>query len=206
MDRDFDSSLDFAMNSLNLPFKLKAKQVDTLRALYSGQDVIAVLPTGYGKSIIFQLLPWLMQAKHGRPRPMIVLVICPLSSIMQDQVESLRERGIKACFLNIEGSGGRTYQVIQGKCRAKTAEDEDRASPDLGPGLTLDLVDDVNQETMGDEEYLRYLDATAGDVDSEDSDEEGELSTVCVHTSQYVTLDDIQVSNLYYNSYRFNTE
>ena len=37
------------MNSLNLPFQHKEKQVDTLMVLHSVQDVIAVLPTGYRK-------------------------------------------------------------------------------------------------------------------------------------------------------------
>ena len=47
MNSEFDSSLDFAMHSLNLPFQLNEKQVETL--MHSVQDAIAVLPAGYGK-------------------------------------------------------------------------------------------------------------------------------------------------------------
>ena len=48
-DSEFDSSLDCAMNSHNLPFQLKEKQVGTLMVLHSGQDAIAVFSTAYEK-------------------------------------------------------------------------------------------------------------------------------------------------------------
>ena len=53
------SSLHFAItvNSSYSNMNLKAKQVKCLEALYFGKDVVAVLPTGYGKSMIFHLLP-----------------------------------------------------------------------------------------------------------------------------------------------------
>jgi len=68
--------------------KLKEKQLETLHSLYEGKDTIAVLPTGYGKSVIFQLLPHFLQKVHGLSDPMIVLVVAPLNSIMQEQVRS----------------------------------------------------------------------------------------------------------------------
>ena len=44
--------------------------------MLDGSDVLAVLPTGYGKSLIFQLL--VLVGKEERRRPAAVLVICPL--------------------------------------------------------------------------------------------------------------------------------
>ena len=67
----FYSSLQFAICSSSYSnINLKVKQVQCLEAVYCGNDVIAVLPTGYGKSIIFHLLPALFHDKvNGRTSP-----------------------------------------------------------------------------------------------------------------------------------------
>ncbi len=69
---------------------LKPKQVDALLALQF-QDVLAVLPTGYGKSLVFELLPEydrVMQlAAQQVPLPVTVIVIIPLNSIINEQAE-----------------------------------------------------------------------------------------------------------------------
>ena len=104
----FEECVDFALQNCPL-FKdncinLKVKQLETLKALYDGQDCISILPTGYGKSVIFHLLPWFAQRKFDEEKPMTVIVVSPLNSIMEDQVMSLRKRGISACCLNITGT------------------------------------------------------------------------------------------------------
>lgn len=76
------------------------------------RDCFALMSTGAGKSVCFQLLPLLT----GRP----VMVISPLIALMQDQVRSLKERGIKACALTSAESDPRVttdamagaYQLI----------------------------------------------------------------------------------------------
>ncbi len=45
---------------------LKSKQVDVLKALYQGKDCFVWFPTGYGKSLCYQLLPFLFDHKCGR--------------------------------------------------------------------------------------------------------------------------------------------
>ena len=67
-------------------------QEEIVSALLSGRDVAAVMPTGAGKSLCFQL-PALMLAG-------VTLVISPLISLMRDQVASLVQAGIPAAFLN----------------------------------------------------------------------------------------------------------
>lgn len=67
-------------------------QTRVVRALAQGHDVLAVLPTGAGKSICFQVPAML------RPEPTIV--VSPLISLMQDQVEAAVARGIPAAALN----------------------------------------------------------------------------------------------------------
>lgn len=67
-------------------------QEDIIRSILSGRDVLAIMPTGAGKSVCYQV-PALML-------PGITLVVSPLISLMQDQVKSLNEAGIHAAFIN----------------------------------------------------------------------------------------------------------
>ena len=67
-------------------------QENIINAILSGRDVLAIMPTGAGKSICYQV-PALML-------PGITIVISPLISLMQDQVKSLNEAGIHAAYIN----------------------------------------------------------------------------------------------------------
>src|SRR5256712_11935344 len=71
---------------------LRIHQLKVLGPLLAGRSVLAVLPTGAGKSLCFQL-PALMTAG-------LTLVVSPLISLMQDQVGALRRRGVAAAYLN----------------------------------------------------------------------------------------------------------
>jgi ATP-dependent DNA helicase RecQ len=70
----------------------RVHQLKVLGPLLAGQNVLAVLPTGAGKSLCYQL-PALMA-------PGLTLVVSPLISLMQDQVAALQGRGIAAAYLN----------------------------------------------------------------------------------------------------------
>lgn len=63
-------------------------QEDIVNSVYAGTDTLALMPTGGGKSICFQVPA---MAKEG-----LCLVVTPLIALMKDQVENLRKRGIKA--------------------------------------------------------------------------------------------------------------
>lgn len=67
-------------------FSLRGEQPGVVEAIASGRDVLALLPTGEGKSLCFQL--------GGLLRPGIKLVVSPLIALMQDQVSQLAERGV----------------------------------------------------------------------------------------------------------------
>ena len=45
---------------------LKSEQVEAIRYMYEGSDVFVFLPTGFGKSICFEVLPFLFDYKHGK--------------------------------------------------------------------------------------------------------------------------------------------
>ena len=75
------------MNNVEFPsFNLKAKQVICLEYLLKKRDVIGVFPTGYGKSFIFHVLPDLFPQKVPGLNN-IVIVVCPLNSIVKDQID-----------------------------------------------------------------------------------------------------------------------
>ncbi|XP_046649301.1 Bloom syndrome protein homolog [Daphnia pulicaria] len=72
--------------------EMRGKQPLVVAALLAKKDCLAVLPTGEGKSLCFQL-PALVNAG-------VTIVICPLVALMIDQVKNLKKRGIDAEYLN----------------------------------------------------------------------------------------------------------
>ncbi len=83
-------------------FKLGQKEV--VEAVLRGQDALAVFPTGGGKSLCYQLPALVLEG--------LVLVVSPLISLMQDQVASLRARGIAAAFVHHEMSSSAVEQYL----------------------------------------------------------------------------------------------
>ena len=71
----------------------RAKQEEVIGSILNEQDTVAIMPTGAGKSLCFQI-PALMM-KDG-----ITLVISPLISLMKDQVDALNEQGVAATYIN----------------------------------------------------------------------------------------------------------
>lgn len=55
MAESFSESLKYAKKCLKIAFEFSEKQLEALQSLYSLQDTLAVLPTGSGKSVIFQV-------------------------------------------------------------------------------------------------------------------------------------------------------
>jgi len=83
---------------------LRVHQIRVLGPLLRGRSVLAVLPTGAGKSLCYQL-PALMA-------PGLTLVVSPLISLMQDQVAALRRRGIAAAYLGSSLSAEQRRTVL----------------------------------------------------------------------------------------------
>ncbi|CAC9977014.1 DNA helicase RecQ [Flavobacterium panici] len=72
--------------------KFRPNQETIIKTILSGQDTLAIMPTGGGKSICFQLPALIL--------PGITIVISPLIALMKDQVDSLKTNGIAACYIN----------------------------------------------------------------------------------------------------------
>ena len=80
----------------------RPKQEDIVNAALEGKDVLAILPTGGGKSVCFQV-PAMM-------REGIAVVVTPLIALMKDQVQNLNDRGIRALCVNA-GMGPREVEL-----------------------------------------------------------------------------------------------
>lgn len=84
--------------------QLHGKQLEVMRAFIDGKDFLAVLPTGFGKSLCFQL-PALLA-----PEARATVVVSPLVALIKDQVNELRgRRGIRP----VQGITGTTSRVVQ---------------------------------------------------------------------------------------------
>ena len=70
----------------------RPKQEDIVRTALEGRDVLAILPTGGGKSVCFQVPAMI--------RPGIAIVVTPLIALMKDQVQNLTDRGIRALCIH----------------------------------------------------------------------------------------------------------
>lgn len=70
----------------------RSNQKTIIDALIEGNDVFALMPTGSGKSLCFQIPSMIRQG--------VGIVVSPLIALMQDQVEDLRQNGVRAHFLN----------------------------------------------------------------------------------------------------------
>ena len=83
---NFDRALAYALSGMKQEGHcLKDQQVEAVKCLSEGKDVFVWFPTGYGKSICYQLLPFIFDVKLGRTNtPLVdrsvVLVIFPLVS------------------------------------------------------------------------------------------------------------------------------
>ena len=80
-------------------------QEDIINTLVAGEDALVLMPTGGGKSLCYQI-PALVRGGCG-------IVISPLIALMQDQVDALRQLGVKASYLNSTLSNEDAYNTEQ---------------------------------------------------------------------------------------------
>lgn len=83
-------------------------QEEIIRSVLDGNDTLGLLPTGGGKSVTFQVPALAIEG--------LTLVVTPLISLMKDQVDNLRDRGVSAMFLH-SGLTLRETRLALDKCR-----------------------------------------------------------------------------------------
>ena len=137
----FDEDLKQALQeSLSLfPVnELKAEQKLIIEQIVRKRDVFGQLPTGYGKSLTFQLLPGVLKLLgaegHAFPANPLVIVISPLLSIVEDQVKYLKSLGIEAAYIGeskskdeeiLNGKGG--FALLYGSPESLTGDEKFKA-------------------------------------------------------------------------------
>jgi ATP-dependent DNA helicase RecQ len=83
----------------------RLNQESIVREIMRGRDVFAVMPTGGGKSLCYQLPAHMLKG--------VCVVISPLISLMKDQVDAARETGLRAAFLNSSLTAREMAQVYR---------------------------------------------------------------------------------------------
>lgn len=84
--------------------EFRPHQLEAINALLAGEDALIIMPTGGGKSLIFQI-PAIIQ--EG-----VAIVVSPLISLMKDQVDALNSNGIHAAFVNSAQSSAEKKKVL----------------------------------------------------------------------------------------------
>lgn len=81
-------------------------QDDIIKSILEGNDVLAIMPTGGGKSICYQIPALLLEG--------VTIVVSPLISLMKDQVDSIKAMGIGAAYINSSLSTTEFREIISG--------------------------------------------------------------------------------------------
>ena len=119
----FKQAVSYALEELGLEVELKAEQMLAIESIVLNcKDVLAILPTGFGKSLIYQILPGIFdfltkQRNLGKSvvkDQAMVLVVSPLNALMRDQISKLNEKGIctymvQGQYVNVEDTRGEEY-------------------------------------------------------------------------------------------------
>ena len=94
---------------------LLTEQQEAIKAFFKGKNVFVNLPTGFGKSLIFQSLPIVVDIVCGKPRgSSVIVVISPLRSLMEDQVQYLNSICIPAIAITDVEDPEIIRQVLNG--------------------------------------------------------------------------------------------
>ena len=94
---DIEDAIDSAVKAVGLN-ALKPLQSEVIRSFTEGNDVFVSLPTGYGKSFCFVLLPLVFDRLLGRSGS-IILCISPLTSLMLEQRNKFTMQGVSCEFV-----------------------------------------------------------------------------------------------------------
>ena len=113
----FHKAIEFSLKKQGKPkLELKRQQYDAIRAIcFERKDALAVLPTGFGKSLIYQILPGIFDYLRSSCEPerhdSVVLVVSPLSARMRDQLRKL-EAFLNICILQSAVEDVNKYSLV----------------------------------------------------------------------------------------------
>ena len=108
--RTIDAAIQAVVDRLPVKITLRAEQHTALKAFIEKRDVFCVLPTGFGKSLIYQLVPLVLE-EMGLGKK-ILIVISPLIALMEDQVKEAAKLELVAMQLGVHDD----KQILNGEC------------------------------------------------------------------------------------------
>ena len=97
-----------------LGYTLKPEQRRSVEKFVAGNDVFVSLPTGFGKSLCYTLLPPVFDFLRGLESRSFVLVVSPLLALMMDQVAAITALGLTSTLVSDEES---TPLALRGKIK-----------------------------------------------------------------------------------------
>ena len=89
----------------------RGQQREIIEQVVAGGDAVVLMPTGGGKSLCYQV-PALL-------RPGVGVVVSPLIALMKDQVDALRQAGVRAAALNSRLSPGEAAEIERARPRRR---------------------------------------------------------------------------------------
>ena len=96
--QSIEAAIDHATKVVGIA-ALKPLQREAIRAFVLGKDVFVSLPTGYGKSLCYALLPLVFDRLRGYRETSIALCISPLTALMMEQRAKFSVRGLRSEFV-----------------------------------------------------------------------------------------------------------
>ena len=109
----FTNAVGYGLQQLGTPnLPLKSERVTTLQAIYNAQDAFIRLPIGFGISICYQAIPFIVDYKtdvfscrqlHTAFKTRAILVVSPQIALMLDQVMSFKRKGHTASIITSSG-------------------------------------------------------------------------------------------------------
>ncbi len=116
-EESIDEFLSKAMNDIRLAtghfIELKEEQNQAVRDLLERKDVFAILPTGYGKSLIYQA--FVRARDYEMSGKAAIIVISPLNSIIKDQLKDMEKQGypaVDASTVSLEDIRQCTFKIL----------------------------------------------------------------------------------------------
>ena len=95
---DLESAIDFSLYK-NGYSQLRPNQKNIIEQYMKGNDVLFCAPTGSGKSLIFEVAPFVFQFLEKKDKECTCIVVSPLSALMKSRVQKLLDKNIKALYL-----------------------------------------------------------------------------------------------------------
>ena len=118
----FHEAIKFSLEKLGKPnLELQREQFEAIRAAcVERKDVLAVLPTSFGKFLIYQILPaifdFLRSRRDKQEENSVVIVVSPLNSLMKGQLKKIRRIFKSLCCAKCERRGRRELSKFASRC------------------------------------------------------------------------------------------